>query len=47
VATKSGSGSPQAGADQKIAAFSDHLREQIDLDTLTANLLAVVEETMQ
>ena len=34
-------------AAQKIAAFSDHLREQVDLDTLTGELLAVVEETMQ
>jgi hypothetical protein len=30
-----------------IAAFSDRLRQQVDLDTLTAELLAVVEETMQ
>jgi hypothetical protein len=34
-------------AAQKIAAFSGHLREQVDLDTLTGQLLAVVEETMQ
>jgi hypothetical protein len=34
-------------AAQKLAAFSDHLREQVDLDTLTGELLAVVEETMQ
>jgi hypothetical protein len=34
-------------AAQKIAAFSDHLREQVDLDTLTGELLAVVEQTMQ
>jgi hypothetical protein len=34
-------------AAQKLAAFSDHLREQVDLDTLTGQLLAVVEETMQ
>jgi hypothetical protein len=34
-------------AAQKIAAFSDHLREQIDLDTLTGELLVVVEQTMQ
>jgi hypothetical protein len=30
-----------------IAAFSDRLRQQVDLDTLTAELLAVVEETVQ
>jgi hypothetical protein len=30
-----------------IAAFSARLREEVDLDTLTAELLAVVEETMQ
>jgi hypothetical protein len=34
-------------AARKIAAFSDHLREQVDLDALTAELLAVAEETMQ
>ena len=34
-------------AAQKIAAFSDRLREQVDLDTLTADLLAVVDQTMQ
>ena len=34
-------------AAQKIAAFSDHLREQVDLNTLTGELLAVVEQTMQ
>ena len=34
-------------AAQKIAAFSDHLREQVDLDTLTAELLGVVDQTMQ
>jgi hypothetical protein len=34
-------------AAQTIAAFSDRLRQQTDLDTLTAELLAVVEETMQ
>jgi hypothetical protein len=34
-------------AAQTIAAFSDRLRQQVDLDTLTAELLAVVEETMQ
>jgi hypothetical protein len=30
-----------------IAAFSTRLRDQIDLDTLTAELLAVVDQTMQ
>jgi hypothetical protein len=34
-------------AAQKLAAFSERLREQVDLDTLTGQLLAVVEETMQ
>jgi hypothetical protein len=34
-------------AAQKLAAFSDRLREQVDLDTLTAELLAVVGQTMQ
>jgi hypothetical protein len=32
---------------QKIAAFSDRLREHVDLDALAAELLAVAEETMQ
>jgi hypothetical protein len=34
-------------AAQRIAAFSDHLRAQVDLDTLTVELLAVAEDTMQ
>ena len=34
-------------AAQTIAAFSARLRQQVDLDTLTAELLAVVEQTMQ
>jgi hypothetical protein len=34
-------------AAQTIAAFSDRLRQQVHLDTLTAELLAVVEQTMQ
>jgi hypothetical protein len=34
-------------AARTIAAFSDRLRQQVDLDTLTAELLAVVEETVQ
>jgi hypothetical protein len=32
---------------QTVAAFSARLREQIDLDTLTTELLAVAEQTMQ
>jgi hypothetical protein len=34
-------------AAQTIAAFSAQLRQQVDLDTLTAELLAVVEQSMQ
>jgi MFS family permease len=34
-------------AAQTVAAFSARLRQQIDLDTLHAELLAVVEQTMQ
>ena len=34
-------------AARTIAAFSARLREEVDLDTLTGELLAVVEETMQ
>jgi hypothetical protein len=34
-------------AAQTIQAFSARLRDEIDLDTLSAELLAVVEETMQ
>jgi hypothetical protein len=34
-------------AAQTIAAFGDRLRQQVDLDTLTAELLAVVDQTMQ
>jgi hypothetical protein len=34
-------------AAQRITAFSGHLREQVDLDTLTAELLEVVDQTMQ
>jgi hypothetical protein len=32
---------------QTIQAFSTRLRQQVDLDTLTAELVAVVEQTMQ
>jgi hypothetical protein len=32
---------------QPIAAFSDRLHQQIDLDSLSAELLAVVDQTMQ
>jgi hypothetical protein len=34
-------------AGQTIAAFSARLRNQVDLDTLTAELLTVVDQTMQ
>jgi hypothetical protein len=34
-------------AARTIAAFSERLRQQVDLDTLTGQLLAVAEETMQ
>ncbi len=34
-------------AARTIAGFSDRLRQQVDLDTLTAELLAVVDQTMQ
>jgi hypothetical protein len=34
-------------AAQTIQAFSDRLRQQVDLDTLTAELLAVVDQTVQ
>jgi hypothetical protein len=34
-------------AAQTIAAFSMRLRDQVDLDSLTAEVLAVVEQTMQ
>jgi hypothetical protein len=34
-------------AAQKIAAFSDRLRDQVDLDALHTELLAVVDQTMQ
>jgi hypothetical protein len=34
-------------AGRTIQAFSAHLREEVDLDTLTGELLAVVEQTMQ
>ena len=30
-----------------MAAFSARLRDQIDLDTLTAELLAAIDQTMQ
>jgi hypothetical protein len=30
-----------------IQAFSARLRQQVDLDTLTGELLAVVDQTMQ
>jgi hypothetical protein len=34
-------------AARTIATFSARLRKEVDLDTLTGELLAVVEETMQ
>jgi thiosulfate reductase cytochrome b subunit len=34
-------------AARTIAAFSDRLRQQVELDTLTAELLAVVDQTVQ
>jgi uncharacterized membrane protein YbhN (UPF0104 family) len=34
-------------AAKTIEAFSTHLRDQIDLDTLSTQLLAVVDQTMQ
>jgi hypothetical protein len=34
-------------AAETIQAFSDRMRDQVDLDTLSTELLAVVEETMQ
>jgi hypothetical protein len=34
-------------AAQTIAAFGGRLRDQVDLDTLTAELLSVVDQTMQ
>ena len=34
-------------AAQTIAAFSARLRHQVDLDTLSSELLAVVDQTMQ
>ena len=34
-------------AARTIAAFSSRLRQQVDLDTLTAELLAVLDQTMQ
>jgi hypothetical protein len=34
-------------AAQTITAFSARLREELDLDTLTGELLAVVEQTVQ
>jgi hypothetical protein len=34
-------------AAQTIAAFSAHLRDQVDLDTLSAELVTLVDQTMQ
>jgi hypothetical protein len=38
---------PPRRQDHRIEAFSARLRQQVDLDTLTTELLAVVEHTMQ
>jgi hypothetical protein len=39
---------PRSGAASRtIEAFSTRLREEVDLDTLSAELLAVVDQTMQ
>jgi hypothetical protein len=35
------------GAARTMAGFSTRLRQQVDLDTLTTELMAVVDETMQ
>ena len=32
---------------ERIAAFGDRLHQQVDLDSLTVELLAVVDQTMQ
>jgi hypothetical protein len=32
---------------ERIGAFGDRLHQQVDLDTLTADLLGVVDQTMQ
>jgi len=46
-----GGGSPlqptQAQRHKTIQAFSTRLRDQIDLDTLSTELLAVVDQTME
>ena len=34
-------------ADRTVEAFSAHLRDQVDLATLSAELLAVIDQTMQ
>jgi hypothetical protein len=34
-------------AGRTLAAFSAHARDEVELDVLTARLLAVVDETMQ
>jgi hypothetical protein len=41
------SGSSEANAAKTVEVFSARLRDEIDLDTLTAELLAVVDQTMQ
>lgn len=34
-------------AQQTVDAFSSHLRDEVDIDSLTAELLVVVRQTMQ
>jgi hypothetical protein len=38
---------PRYDATNSVAAFSTRLRDEIDLDTLSAELLAVVDQTME
>jgi hypothetical protein len=38
---------PAATIDTTVEGFSGRLRDEIDLDTLSVELLAVVEQTMQ
>jgi hypothetical protein len=42
-----GSSTRRYDAAQAIQSFSARLRDQIDLDTLTSELVAVVQQTMQ
>jgi hypothetical protein len=47
AASSAASTAASTGAALIIQAFSGRLRQQVDLDTLTAELLAVAEQTMQ